>query len=532
MTKYDKYGKSIVRLRLFVNEFVDIAGRMGYIFCSSFQENIYMSEISAAERSNAMSTAEKNPQNTTPGRETAGRSETVSACLRAWMEETGTSVAGLTRQMEYKSKTTVMRVLQENCAARSLRNFTEALRPLLDDEWAERFARAMVTEETGLTRVELYDVIRSRMFPALAPEESLPEIVLPEHIRTRIREDGGTVLIAGCPGLVSFPLTDTLKSLNPALSVVHYMARPDLLTFPPLLNGLLSRIGMNGYDAVLLHSTLSVREGLPWNIAIYLSTKPENSAVLLPDGRGGRACCADAPDAAAGLAGRLRALLGVPLYHTEELMKGNEYVRFLQETCKLEAGKRLVAMKPTPGLQMIPAKEVEAAFSDFLSENFDPVIASKNSLVHIQKQRIENFYHRNKKTLLLLCGEAMDRFARDGMLTDHFFFLRPFLPAERVRTLQALKTFSQEKQNTVRLLREDVWDISFEAYEGKGVLLYPSATSYHSDEGAYRELFLPGQEFFELFAAFAETFAETGVKSAAEDLEALTRTAEKSAPEG
>ena len=54
-----------------------------------------------------------------------------------------------------------------------------------------------------------------------------------------------------------------------------------------------------------------------------------------------------------------------------------------------------------------------------------------------------------------------------------------------------------------------VRNFSLEAYENRGLLVYPSRTSYNTQLDEHRELFLPGQAFYTLFADITREVEET-----------------------
>ena len=453
--------------------------------------------------------------------------ETVGQCLDAWMRETGVSAGRLADQLGYKSKTSVLRVLQDRCADESRKAFAETLRPRLSPEWRIRLDRALAANRIGPVRFAMYEVIRNRMLSGSSPEEMVREDAVSADLAAGVKAKGGTLLILGCPGRCAFSLAATLAALNPAVTVTHYMTREELAASPVQMDGLLSRLGHPAYDAALLAAApRPTPPDIPWNLAVYLSPEGSGSRFLYPDGSGNCAEGVANPEQLASLAARIRQMPGTKLFHGEELRRGNEYILFLREAYQLEAGRGLAAMKPTPGIQMIPAGEVEASFSDFLSDHFDPVVAARETLISLHKRRIENFYHRRKRTLLLLNRGEMIRFAREGVLSDQFYFCRPYTPAERVRILQALARFGGEKQNEIRFLPDSSWRVSFEAYEGRGVLLYSSYTRYYTGSENYRELFLPGQEFAELFAGLAENCADGAPEATDASWDALIRIAE------
>ncbi len=67
-----------------------------------------------------------------------------------------------------------------------------------------------------------------------------------------------------------------------------------------------------------------------------------------------------------------------------------------------------------------------------------------------------------------------------------------------MQILPAPRRFSPKPGVYLSFRDGPAWPVSAEAYHGVGALFYPSAASYNSDQEAYRELFLPGQAFYDL----------------------------------
>ena len=94
-------------------------------------------------------------------------------------------------------------------------------------------------------------------------------------------------------------------------------------------------------------------------------------------------------------------------------------------------------------------------------------------------------------------------------MSDQFYAMRPYRPVERIRILQALDKFSKRDNVSLFVADRKVRNFSLEAYENRGLLVYPSRTSYNSQLCEHREMFLPGQAFYTLFADITREVEET-----------------------
>lgn len=395
--------------------------------------------------------------------------ELMKDCLASWIQFQGLSVAQLTEMLGFKSKTSVFRLLQGKSNEQSIKNLYQMLSPQLDEEWQDRFKRALRVEKYGLKRYELFIAIQESIFEETAPATP-SEVGWPKN---------DTILICGHPWDGFFPILDTLLSRNN--QIIHYIMRNDAYLHPKLLSGLITHIPALNYQAILVDKYAVA----PWNCAYTDSGKIYLNGKWLDTGEKGIVTGSK--------------LEGVSLYNYEGLHRSAEYVDFVKSALELEKGVATVAMRPTPGLQMIPAEIEYRAFADYLSDNLEPISAFSSSLRIILEKRIRNFYNRKRPTTLILSKKAMDQFLREGTLTDQFFAMRPFTMEERVEILRTLERFSKKKDVQIAVYDRDVWKYSFEAYENRGVLVYSSKSNYNSDLTAYRELFMPGNEAFELF---------------------------------
>ena len=56
----------------------------------------------------------------------------------------------------------------------------------------------------------------------------------------------------------------------------------------------------------------------------------------------------------------------------------------------------------------------------------------------------------------------------------------------------------------VQFLPDKTWPVSLEAYSNHGALFYPSGTNYNAETDIYRELFLPGEDFYVLIRTYVQ----------------------------
>ena len=413
--------------------------------------------------------------------------ETMSQCLRAWMEAEEISATALAGRLGCRSKTTVLRLLHGKSGAGSCRQLYERLRPGLSLDWQLRFERAVRAEETGPARYGVLEALERRLFrPGEDPPLPGSAWPIPPFV-TR-----GQIILLGRCGEQAW--VEGWLSL-PDIGVTQYLTENELLTVPSALPALIGRVAELRYQAVLVRG--DGPNALPWNTAFF--TADGRAYLLYWDGE--KASWLGLP----GGADSLRRLLSglekaglTPLYRFDQLKNGSDYMEFTEKAYRMERNRAALILKPTPGMQMMPAEAVKQSFEDFLARNPEPVSAARETLICTYEKRVRNFYGRMKPTRLILSFRAMEEFARTGVMADQFFACRPFTAAERMQILQALRRFSQKPGVSLSFRDGPAWPVSAEAYHGVGTLFYPSAASYNSDQETYRELFLPGQAFYDL----------------------------------
>ncbi len=425
--------------------------------------------------------------------------ETFGECIRAWMTEYKLSAADLTKQMGYKSKTTLVRLLKGQSNYASCMQFFSKLPTDLSGEWKGRFSNALLVERVGRDSYPVLEALHRQLF---APEKNTPVAI---HSMPDEAEEGGNVFVLGCPWEITGNLIDHLLSRDRSINVIHYMTRGEVAECPALLPHLIRRIPDVRYQAVLLEAQDLRKYPLPWNMAIRITE--HNTTQLIPrfnTSEWQEFCLPGIREYVISLQKLLDTLPQVSLYRYDQLKSGRDYIDFTRNAFLMERGQDAVIVKPTPGMQMMPAEAVISAFSDFLSEHLEPVTAARESLIYIFRERENNFFAPGRRTHLVLSEPAMKDLIRTGRMSDHFYAFRPFTQEERMMILEALKAFSFRKGNLVQFLPDKTWPVSLEAYSKHGVLFYPSGTNYNAETDGYRELFLPGKDFYLLIRTYVE----------------------------
>lgn len=172
-----------------------------------------------------------------------------------------------------------------------------------------------------------------------------------------------------------------------------------------------------------------------------------------------------------------------------------------------------------PDLLVDAAKEGFCATGLATQEEMEQLI---QTLYDIQLQRFENCYGKKKPTYAIFSREAMERFAKTGCQSDHFFAMRPFTRAERLRILCHIR--DQIKKNSgfeIFFFKENEEPPGMEIglYEGVGVLLSKPFTHYDSD---HAEAIIAQKDFCQRYKSyFFEDLLARRVLSKARSLKVL-----------
>jgi len=149
---------------------------------------------------------------------------------------------------------------------------------------------------------------------------------------------------------------------------------------------------------------------------------------------------------------------------------------------------------------------VPCALESFAQENvFEEEIAQVvEALRAVHARRFENIFTKHRPTHTIFSYEFMERFARTGRQTDHFFALRPYTGKERKRILRHL--LDQEKDNPffdVYFFKPEFEPPLMEItlYEGVGTMMAKPFTDYNL-AGSHAETIVTNTEFCTRYKAF------------------------------
>lgn len=205
------------------------------------------------------------------------------------------------------------------------------------------------------------------------------------------------------------------------------------------------------------------------------------------------------------------------------------YIGYTEFCRHIEHGRAVYAIKPDIPLSFVPPDIAKAAFVDGVKKAGYAMEFCTDSalekLYEIQTMRFENFFGKRKPTHFVFSADAMERFARTGRQSDHFFLLREYTPQERVQILTNLRDQMKDNPHFNGYLLKPGFSLSgMESvlFEGVGTLLAKPDSDYHLDDHA--EALLTQEEFCLRYKQFFDGYLlERGVYPQQEALDILDR---------
>jgi len=149
---------------------------------------------------------------------------------------------------------------------------------------------------------------------------------------------------------------------------------------------------------------------------------------------------------------------------------------------------------------------VGCAMESYIASGMEPEEAERivGALKQVHERRFENIYSKKKPTHTIFSVEFMERFARTGRQTDHFFGLRPYTPAERVKILQHILEQTQSNPSfDIYFFKPDFEPPLMEItlYEGLGTMMTKPFTDYNL-AGDHAEAMTTNAEFCARYKTF------------------------------
>ena len=181
------------------------------------------------------------------------------------------------------------------------------------------------------------------------------------------------------------------------------------------------------------------------------------------------------------------------------------YLRYTEDCRRLETCRAVYTIKPDISLSCIhPDILLPCVKEEFWQMAGEKAEEMKRALCRTHLARWENFFGRHKVNCMIFSREAMEKFARTGRQSDHFFAVRTYTPQERAAILAGIKRQMQENPGfQVAFFKESFQPPMTEIglYEGAGTLMTKPQTHYDLS-GDHAEALVTQKEFCERYKEF------------------------------
>lgn len=185
----------------------------------------------------------------------------------------------------------------------------------------------------------------------------------------------------------------------------------------------------------------------------------------------------------------------------------DDYVRMIETYAEMERDGTIYALRPDLCVASVPPDTLrDAALSGGMMTLNDETAPAIERLTRLFEERYANLEQKRKRTWLFIKRTAMEAFARTGVMSDHFWGLRPFTPEERRRILaEQLRLMRVNPGYRLFFLRDDsgIRDLDLCCCERFGALISNGYTDYDLGKG-YTEILLGHKRFMKLFEDFAQ----------------------------
>lgn len=184
-----------------------------------------------------------------------------------------------------------------------------------------------------------------------------------------------------------------------------------------------------------------------------------------------------------------------------------DYLAYTESFLRMESDRAIYSLIPDVCFNFIPADICLSAVSEGISgiaDSGDDMEALFRKLVDVHARRWNNIFHSKKVRYYILSANATRLFARTGVLSDHFFAMRPFTPDERRAILKNIRVNMAENPyfNLFFALDESLnFDYELTVYEKLCVMVLDSSTSYRLGQD-HAEILITQPQYQDLLIGF------------------------------
>ena len=438
--------------------------------------------------------------------------ENITGFIKRLTAARNMTVQELTALLGYKSKTSIDRILSGSAGAEALTVFETRLVNALGmtDEEKTELAYLIDCGIHGEDRAAAFRELHKLLTHSTAcgyadfivSSSDEDEITLSEYIKRRgIRR----VKIYNCVYTAFFDVIRTLLRDTDAV-IEQFIAPVDSEAgLVRVLCGIVDLMPYPNYSAFSYEPGRGINTGVPRGILlvdliVLENAASEQPAFIVPD-----KICHGHITRIAGRGIQLPdARQYEPLNRTCPAAGSvNDFIAFCGMLADMERGCATYDLKPDVCVMYIP---YSVLYNAYMSSPLPPEFHIKaviDSMRPLFESRVANTYSKHKPTLSIMSEDALRKFARTGMTSDHMPGLRAFSVEERIAVFEQLLNAGKTNPWFELYLRKDntLADYNICCYADRGLYMALNDSKYLT-EYSPEVMLTPPESFYKLFESY------------------------------
>ena len=456
------------------------------------------------------------------------RMETFDQCLARLMKKHGLNYSELTVMLNYKSKNTLHRIFTGESGDKSRSKVFNDIagndRIKFSKEDIEELEQALEVSRIGFEKfeamAEMRNLLRKKDESAdevyLTDIQTMKKTTLGEFTESLKDFENEIIIINCCWESVSEAMTE-LMTASPQTKVLHYMVITDNTAdtvrkignvLPMIYNN-----GYMGYSAREKVNGSAVPDEFAYNL-IQIRAKEHNGKrhayqMILHNETSGYITQEDF-----NLLEYWDRITkrNIDNFHPikssySQITTADAYLKFTEMYYKMEQNNTIYTYRPDICFNYIDVPMTKAALLDGL-KTFDAGDLAAERMIKrledIHTRRFNNIFTKKKVTQHVCTAKGLEKFARTGILSDHFFAMRPYTVKERIEIFKNLLYHEENNPHfNIHLLKDDASFVEMEAicFEDIGVDFTSMQTKYKLTEG-HTEAIVRQEDFLELYTEY------------------------------
>lgn len=179
-----------------------------------------------------------------------------------------------------------------------------------------------------------------------------------------------------------------------------------------------------------------------------------------------------------------------------EMKTVEDYKVFFRECAALDMNHASYMLKPDFGVGLVSGDMLIRLVQEDKCKEIPGIEWAHDELRRIFTSRCNHNFSKKKHAFYVMTRSAMRRFIRTGLMSDHFWLLRPFTPEERLEVLRSIfDNLQQNKYLHFYFLKDEsvMGENEVDLYDGEGILIQSNSTAYQLS-GSHAEIMLTHPE--------------------------------------